>query len=134
MEKQLRSWAPRTPSPRLKARLFGQTPESPRPPAKIVRSHAAHSGPAWHWLAPTMAVFMLGLFLSVHGGLLHHLHAATSTSLFATASLTQPEYSTYYASVQHSENNTLRNTFEWTNGNSSLSTAPPMAPTNSVRH
>ena len=79
-------------------------------------------------------MFMLGLFLSAHGGLLHHLHGASSTSLLATASLTRPEYSTYYASAQHSENNTLRNTFEWTNGNSSLSTAPPMALTNSVRH
>lgn len=85
----------------------------------------------WHWLAPSMAVFLLGMFLC---GSHSALHSASLPSMLANASLTQPEFSTYYASVQHSENNTLRNTFEWTNGNSSLSTAGPMAQTNSVLH
>src|SRR5262245_40005874 len=113
LEKQLRSWTPRTPSPRLKTRLFGSTAAGPQREAapKTVKPRATRSGAgAWQWLAPSMAVFMLGLFLSVHGGFLHHLHGAPSTSLLATASLTRPEYSTYYASAQHSENNTLRNT------------------------
>jgi hypothetical protein len=78
-----------------------------------------------------MAVFLLGMFLyGGHAG----LHPSAGASLLATASLRQPELSTYYASVRHSENNTLRNSLEWTNGSGSLSTAPPMAPTNSVMH
>jgi hypothetical protein len=98
----------------------------------VVNEHA-HDGATWHWLSPAMAVFMLGIFLySNEAGLLHQFHPSPVSSLTATAALSQPEYATYYASVRHSENNALRNTFEWTNGNSSLSTAPPVAPTNSV--
>ena len=137
LEKQLRSWSPRTPSSKLKERLFDMAGVAE--PAEGVRAESrgwAAQGTPWGWLAPAMAVFMLGMFLyGNQAGLLHHFQSA-SASLLATASLTQPEFSTYYASVQHSENNTLRNTFEWTNanGNSSLSTAPPMAKTNSVMH
>ena len=79
-----------------------------------------------------MAVFVFGLFLFGNHGALHHFDADHSPSLLATAALTKPGYSTYYASVRHSENNTLRGTFEWTNGSHSLTTTPPMAQTNSV--
>lgn len=79
-----------------------------------------------------MAVFVFGLFLSGSHGALQHLDSDNYPTALARAALTQPDYSTYYASVRHSDNNALRSTFEWTNDNHSLRTAPPMAQTNSV--
>jgi hypothetical protein len=87
---------------------------------------------AWHWLAPAMAVFVFGLFLFGHNGVWHHYDSDHYLGGLAAAALTRPDYSTYYASVRHSGNNALRNTFEWTNESRSLKTAPPVAPTNSV--
>jgi hypothetical protein len=125
LEKRLHSWTPRAPSVSLEARLF--------PQANGSTDRRPHRAGAWHWLTPAMAVFLLGLFLyGNQAGLLHQFHPASSPSLLATAALSRPELSTYYADARHSENNALRNTFEWTNGNRSLSTAGPMAQTNSV--
>lgn len=78
-----------------------------------------------------MAVFVFGLFLFGNNGALHDYDSEPYSPL-AAAVLTQPDYSTYYASVRHSGNNALRSTFEWTNESHSLKTAPPMAHTNSV--
>ena len=80
-----------------------------------------------------MAVFVLGLVVfGNHSGALPQFERGPSPGLVATAALTQPELSAYYTSVRHSDNNALRNIFEWTNGSRSLTTAPPMAQTNSV--
>lgn len=79
-----------------------------------------------------MAVFVFGLFLSGTNGSFHDLDTDNFPTALTQAALKQPSYSTYYASVRHSENNTLRSTFEWTNDSHSLRTAPPMAQTNSV--
>ena len=88
---------------------------------------------AWHWLAPAMAVFVLGLFVfGNHAGALRQFDATPSSALLATAALNRPELAAYCASLRHSDNNALRNTFEWTNDSSSLTSAPPMAQTNSV--
>ena len=138
VDKQLRCWTPRAPSSSLRARLFGAPPsrEGPVKPSHRRRRRALsarHPGAAWHWLAPAMAVFLLGLFvLGNHSGALPQLERAPSRGLLATAALTRPELSAYYASARHSDNNALRNTFEWTNESASLTSAPPMAQTNSV--
>ena len=88
---------------------------------------------AWHWLAPAMAVFVFGAILfGNQPGAFSHFDAEASPSVFAEAAMTRPDYSAYYASVRHSDNNTLRSTFEWTNDSHSLRTAPPMARTNTV--
>jgi hypothetical protein len=80
-----------------------------------------------------MAVFALGLFVfENHPDALHQFDAAPSAGLLATSALVQPELSSYYASVRHSDRNALRNTFESTNRSGSLTTAPPMSRTNSV--
>jgi hypothetical protein len=128
LENQLRSWTPRAPSPSLKARLFGQPQKQEASAAAQRRREPA----AWHWLAPAMAVFVFGLFIYGSNGALHHYDSDNYPSALAAAALTQPDYSTYYASVRHSGNNALRSTFEWTNESHSLKTAPPMAQTNSV--
>ena len=120
------------------AGLFAAGPEGAAAAAETARALAA-SRPglaprfAWQWMSPALAVFLLGLF--IHGnqaGGMQQFHPSARSSLLARAALQQPEFSAYYADSQHGGNNALRNTFEWTNGNNSLSTAPPMAPTNSV--
>jgi len=80
-----------------------------------------------------MAVFVLGMFLFGHqqSGL-HPFPGAPTAGFLATAALAQPDMASYYVAVNHSENNTLRSTFEWTNDSHSLRTGPPMAQTNSV--
>lgn len=80
-----------------------------------------------------MAVFVLGMFLFGHqqSGL-HPFPNQLSASFLATAALAEPDMASYYVAANHSENNTLRSTFEWTNDSHSLRTAPPMAQTNSV--
>jgi hypothetical protein len=57
-EKQLQSWTPRRPSPKIARRLFGpaHTPAS--------RSHRAHT---WSWLTP-LAACALTLLVAVHSG------------------------------------------------------------------
>jgi hypothetical protein len=89
---------------------------------------------AWHWLAPAMAVFVFGVFVfGNHPGAFERFNTTASPGVLATvAALAQPDYAAYYADVRHGGNNTLRSTFEWTNGSRSLTTAPPVARTNSV--
>lgn len=89
-----------------------------------------------------MAVFVLGLFISGNNGTMHQMDGDLFGVIVPQSlpkqgdytALSQGDISTYYASVRHSENNTLRSTFEWTNGSRSLRTTPPMAQTNSVMH
>src|SRR5262245_22184256 len=112
LEKQLRCWTPRAPSPNLKARLFGErrSPESAAKPSRATvrattSSERDSRAAAWHWLAPAMAVFVLGLIVfGNHSGALPQFEAASSPRLLATAALTQPELSAYCASVRHSDN------------------------------
>jgi hypothetical protein len=142
LEKQLRSWTPRAPSPSLKARLFEQPLQEQEIAGAAGRSHEASressrsfNPNSWHWLAPAMAVFVLGVFaFGNHSGGLHQLNGESARNLLATAALSQPDMATYYVSVRHSGNNSLQSTFEWTNGSHSLTTAPPMAQTNSLLH
>ena len=135
LENQLRSWKPRAPSPSLEARLFPQPPLETAAgglEAGLLRQRR-HDPDAWHWLAPAMAVFVLGVFaFGNHPGALEHFNPPPSATALTTAALEQPAMSTYFASVRHSDNNALRSTFEWTNGSHSLRTAPPMAQTNTV--
>jgi hypothetical protein len=82
-----------------------------------------------------MAVFVLGMFtFGNHSAGLHPLNGDSARNLLATAAISQPDMATYYVSVRHSGNNALRSTFEWTNDSRSLTTAPPMAQTNSLMH
>ena len=81
-----------------------------------------------------MAVFIFGVFVfGNHPGAFQQFDTRANPGVLATAAtLAQPDYATYYADVRHGGNNTLRGTFEWTNDSRSMTTAPPMARTNSV--
>lgn len=91
---------------------------------------APHHPAAWHWLAPALAVFLLGAF--VLGGNVTQFHAGSRYSLMATAALAEPSLATYFVSTHHSDNNTWQAPFEWTNGGRSLTSTPPMATTNAL--
>ena len=134
LENQLRSWTPRSPSPSLRAKLFPNPANEVGAGAKPAREERPCAPAAWHWLAPAMAVFVLGLFISGTNGTMHQMDGDPLGTALVQAALNHKDYSTYYASGRHSENNTLRSTFEWTNGSRSLRTTPPMAQTNSVMH
>ena len=55
-EKQLQSWTPRHPSPKIARRLFGVASET------VARSHRAH---VWNWLTP-LAACALTILVAVH--------------------------------------------------------------------
>ena len=57
-EKQLQSWTPRRPSPKIGRRLFGAAHKA------ASRSHRAHT---WSWLTP-VAACALTILVAVHSG------------------------------------------------------------------
>jgi hypothetical protein len=75
-EKQLESWTPRRPSPKIARRLFGAAPKAPS------RSHRAH---AWSWLTP-LAACALTFLVAVHSGSRPSAQLAgrTNGAIFAT--------------------------------------------------
>ena len=114
LENQLRSWTPRAPSEKVKARLFGGAASH-----AVTTAGAGH--PAWHWLAPAMAVFLFGMFVVSRqpGGL------GPAGSVLAQFGVSEQER------ASHCANNSVQvMTFDSTNGSHSLTTAPPVFWTN----
>src|SRR5215216_4528465 len=60
VEKQLRSWTPRQPSAALRAKIFDVVPASTEHVTDTSQSRVSHV-PAWQWLAPAMAVFVIAM-------------------------------------------------------------------------
>jgi hypothetical protein len=102
LENQLRSWIPRPPSARVKARLFAPTGAhtAALPAEELV-------GPAnWHWLAPAMALFVLCMFVAGKTPApLPGFAGLSSTSLVATVAFDEPHLASYSAASHHSEAN-----------------------------
>ena len=116
LENQLRFWTPRAPSEGVKARLFGAG-------GAAADSRAWTGHPTRHWLAPAMAMFVLGLFIAGRnpGGL------GAASGVLAEFSMGEPQRSSFYV-----KNSVQVTTFDWTNRGHSLTTAAPVAPTNSL--
>ena len=74
MEKQLESWIPRRPSPKIEARLFGRERRLP-----VVPSHV------WNWLTPAAACVLT--LLVVLTGPSHHSVSLESATLSPIASV-----------------------------------------------
>src|SRR6266516_4892152 len=113
LENQLRSWTPRGPSEKVKARLFGGA-------AGQAVTTAAAGHPTWHWLAPAMAVFLFGMFVVGRqpGGL------EPAGSVLAQFGMSEPAEQ---ARASHCANNSVQvMSFDSTNGSHSLTTAPPV--------
>jgi hypothetical protein len=93
-------------------------------------------GPAsWHWLAPSLAVFVLGLFvMGSQPTALPHFAPAWPGGLAAEVALAQPEVAAWFDnSHRHERNRWLAATFDWTNGSHSLTTHPLIFNTNGAR-
>src|SRR5262245_15666512 len=104
LEKQLRSWKPRRPSPGLKARLF--------PQATAQAAEEFSWANALHWLAPAMAVLCLSTFM-----------LARQPGIFLAPSAAGHVVSADYAAAEPGDHNIWpRATFEWTNSSGSTST------------
>lgn len=108
----MRSWTPRTPSPRLKARLFGSDAtegETSSPPARTF---------SWQWLAPSTVLVLLATFLFGHQGGMLGLNSTASPTVLADSN---NDLSAYYVPARHSGNNNIPVVgLEWTNGSVAL--------------
>src|SRR5947207_2942862 len=109
IEHQLRSWLPRTPSPRLKAQLFAD-------PEVALESPGALAG-RWAWLAPVMGCFLaLMVVSSSRNGHLGYLASTRTTNWLAMVASNQ-SYAAYIVTGFHSGQNALqKDPIEWTNG------------------
>jgi hypothetical protein len=114
---QLRSWAPRRPSAKLKDNLF---PADPGP--------AEDAGPAFRlgWLAPAaLTVLLIGLQFNQRMG----FHASgVSGAMVAAALSNQSEAAWLPGSFPHDANSLPAERFEWTNGSGSTSSTRPLLP------
>jgi hypothetical protein len=121
LETRLRSWTPRRPSAALKARIF----ESGAAVIDDVAEPVVGRMPAWQWLAPSMAVFVVAMMSWGEGP--HSSFISSSESLSASA-WRDPQLA---ASSQVENNIWPVATFNWTNDRQNLSTAAPVFVTNS---
>jgi hypothetical protein len=130
MEHQLRSWTPRNPSAKLKARLF------PGAEHAVLESPSPFSG-RWTWLAPVMGCFLALMVISgTRTNQLGSLSARPATD-WLTAVASNQSYAAYVVSGFHSEQNSLqKDPIEWTNTPRSSHEVNPilLAKTNSLLH
>jgi hypothetical protein len=90
---------------------------------------------AWHWLAPAMAVFLLGMFIVGRNSTEFEGGAATA---WAASAIGHPQLSAYSEAMHHSDANsppvtTLESTFASTSESYSPKAPAPMGQTNSLK-
>ena len=124
VEKQLRSWTPRQPSAALRARIFDAASQ------EMVQAPSSRATvPAWQWLAPAMAVFVIAMMSWTDGA----RSSFISSSDHGTASaLNNPELAAYPSSAHSGHNTWPVTTFPWTNDRHTLPAAAPVLVTNST--
>src|ERR1043166_164792 len=114
LEKRLRSWTPRPPSPRIRRRLFAKA---------VPLERRTHDPIAWRWLAPAMALCVAALIVlarNPHSG----FGGTAAYRVTPTFALSNLDFATYFAAAAQNDRNLLYSTFEWTNGGHSTTTAP----------
>jgi len=121
----LRSWKPRQPSARIKARLF---------PSSVQTEPEVSLPSLWSWLAPAMAVGLLtAMVLPKDARGFGTWQGGPPTGLVASVALDSPHLVSYVASMRHSAWNAWPGaSFEWTNEAASRTTAPPFLQTNGI--
>jgi sugar/nucleoside kinase (ribokinase family) len=124
LETRLRSWTPRLPSAAIKARIFANEAGRDVPIALPPRN----SMPAWQWLAPSMAVFVIAMMSWNDGA---HPSFISSTESLGASAWRDPQLAAY-SSAQIENNVWPVATFHWTNERQNLSTAAPVLVTNST--
>ena len=107
LENQLRSWKPRAPSARLKARIFGRAAAPAWDPQNFL-------GSKWAWLAPVMGCFLvLSVLTSNHSPRWDYSADAKKADWFSLAASNQ-SFAAYIMSDFHSEQNSPESV-QWTN-------------------
>lgn len=123
LERQLRSWAPRRPSPRLEQRILAsaQAPGAGEPPAD-----AELRVPSFrlNWLAPATVAL---LFLCVLFNPRNNLPRPGSAEIIAVALSNQSAAAWLPGSFACGQNSLPAETFGWTNGRSSTSSIGPVS-------
>ena|SRR5438132_13151735 len=126
LERQLRSWRPRRPSARLKARVFGQS-------VAIDRQRRL----AFGWLAPaTVCMLLLFITFSQRDGELTRLASASNQVPMMAVTLSNLSFAAYLPGSSVNDRNAVRpDTFEWTNHGHSPSSIPafPQSRTNYLK-
>ena len=120
LETRLRSWTPRRPSAALKARIF----ESGVAIIDDATEPIVRRMPAWQWLAPSMAVFIVAMMSWTDGA---HSSFISSPKSLSTSAWRDPQL----VASQVENNIWPVATFSWTNDRQTLSTAAPVFVTNS---
>lgn len=131
LEMQLRSWAPRRPSAKLKERIFAAEP-APAQSAILLTHHASRiilyasrmthwlRPASFRWLAPAMAaLFLVCVLLNQHSTPM--ASPATSPMIAMILSSNQSAAAYLPGSFQREQNGIPSDTFEWTNGSGSTS-------------
>ena len=134
--KQLRSWKPRGPSARLERAIFGPAMASaiagsaPSPEADVL---PFGTGTVARWLGPaTAALLAIGaVFHQVAG---QSFSGAASTGPLVALVLSNHQAAAWLpGSFSGEANNVPRETFEWTNGNSSTSSMGSISPSSGIK-
>ena len=106
LEIQLRAWQPRRPSPKCKTALFGKKSED------AVRSLAL----LWNWSLPIAASMVLLLAtLGQRGSDLARVASLGNQGPMIATVLSNQSFAAFWPGNPQNDQNTLRNTFEWTN-------------------
>jgi hypothetical protein len=114
-EQQLRSWTPRSPSAKLKNRLF---------PAEDALDATDLAG-RWAWLTPVMGCFLAMLVISGSRNNQGDYFSVPPTNWLAAAASNQ-SYAAYIAAGFHSEQNSpQQDPIEWTTSTSALDEVHP---------
>ena len=130
LEKRLRSWLPRRPSPKLEQKLFGRRQSQ----IALMAAPAAGGGSAvahhfdLSWLAPaTLAVMLMCLMLNQRS--LSAFNSGGSPHAMVVVALSNQSAAAWLpGSFPHDQNTIPTETFEWTNGSRSNSSLDALGP------
>jgi hypothetical protein len=127
LEMQLRSWAPRRPSAKVKQRIFaaGKSAEfAPVHPIILLADYASRIAQAlkptsFRWLAPAMAaLFLTCMILNQRNA---PMTSSTTGSFIGVLSSNQSLVAQLSGTLEREQNRLPSATFEWTNGSGSTS-------------
>ena len=127
LEMQLRSWAPRHPSAKVKQRIFSAKSAEFAPVHPIIlladqlsRVTRWLKPTSFRWLAPAMAgLFLVCIILNQHSAPIASPASAPLMAMILSSNQSAAAY--LPGSFQREQNRLPSDTFEWTNGSGSTS-------------
>ena len=130
LEMQLRMWAPRRPSPRLKEKLFAGPAASVAQPAAC---HAPEPSPAFRlsWLAPA-AVALVAMCLIFNQRNSPAVAGSTNSGPLVAMMMSNQSAAAYLPGSFQRNQNRL-DTFEWTNRSGSTSSIGSLSPLRGIK-